>query len=117
MDYFSAIAPGNWTLARGIFATPLYAEKARSFCILEPITEQNLPYLHACDSSKSLFLDLSIYNRVSQIHLQEFQNIKFRIVKMACANNFCTAFCGNSFDSFDLHLESSPAAFKDRIFI
>ncbi|KAK7376241.1 hypothetical protein VNO78_34827 [Psophocarpus tetragonolobus] len=38
MDYFSAVAPGTRTLARGIFSTPYYPEKAGAPCVLEPIT-------------------------------------------------------------------------------
>ena len=38
MGYFSDVAPGTRTLARGIFSTPSYPEKARSPCVLEPIT-------------------------------------------------------------------------------
>ncbi|KAI9119535.1 hypothetical protein K1719_009411 [Acacia pycnantha] len=38
MGYFSAVTPGTQTLARGIFSTPLYPEKAGAPCILEPIT-------------------------------------------------------------------------------
>ncbi|KAK7331503.1 hypothetical protein VNO80_31225 [Phaseolus coccineus] len=38
MDYFSAVAPGTRTLARGIFSTPSYPEKAGAPCVLEPIT-------------------------------------------------------------------------------
>ncbi|KAJ7941265.1 Cell wall-associated hydrolase, partial [Quillaja saponaria] len=38
MGYFSAVAPGTRTLARGIFSTPSYPEKAGAPCVLEPIT-------------------------------------------------------------------------------
>ncbi|KAJ9567578.1 hypothetical protein OSB04_003544 [Centaurea solstitialis] len=38
MGYFSAVAPGTRTLARGIFSTPSYPEKAGSPYVLEPIT-------------------------------------------------------------------------------
>jgi len=38
MDYFSAVAPGTRTLARGIFSTPYYPEKAGAPSVLEPIT-------------------------------------------------------------------------------
>ena len=38
MGYFSAVAPGIRTLARGIFSTPSYPEKAGAPCVLEPIT-------------------------------------------------------------------------------
>ena len=38
MGYFRAVAPGTRTLARGISSTPSYPEKARSPCVLEPIT-------------------------------------------------------------------------------
>jgi len=38
MDYFNVVAPGTQTLARGIFSTPYYPEKARAPCILKPIT-------------------------------------------------------------------------------
>src|SRR5574338_662559 len=38
MGYFSAVAPGTRTLARGIFSTPSYPEKTGAPCVLEPIT-------------------------------------------------------------------------------
>ena len=38
MGYFSVIAPGTRTSARGIFSTPSDPEKAGSPCVLEPIT-------------------------------------------------------------------------------
>ncbi|XVF55842.1 hypothetical protein PTKIN_Ptkin06aG0069200 [Pterospermum kingtungense] len=38
MGYFSAVAPSTGTLARGIFSTPSYLEKAGAPCVLEPIT-------------------------------------------------------------------------------
>ncbi|CAN4118962.1 unnamed protein product [Withania somnifera] len=38
MGYFSAVAPGIRTLARGIFSTPSYPEKAGTPYVLEPIT-------------------------------------------------------------------------------
>lgn len=38
MGYFSAVAPGTRTLARGIFSTPSYPEKTGTPCVLEPIT-------------------------------------------------------------------------------
>ena len=38
MGYFSAVAPGTRTLARGIFSTPSYPEKSGAPRVLEPIT-------------------------------------------------------------------------------
>ena len=38
MGYFRAVAPGTRTLARGIFSTPSYPEKAGAPRVLEPIT-------------------------------------------------------------------------------
>ncbi|KAI9187355.1 hypothetical protein LWI28_027186 [Acer negundo] len=38
MGYFSAVTPGTRTLARGIFSTPSYPEKAGAPCVLELIT-------------------------------------------------------------------------------
>ncbi|PWA76046.1 hypothetical protein CTI12_AA236480 (chloroplast) [Artemisia annua] len=38
IGYFSAVAPGTRTLARGIFSTPSYPEKTGSPYVLEPIT-------------------------------------------------------------------------------
>ncbi|KAL4287296.1 hypothetical protein HN51_054911 [Arachis hypogaea] len=38
MGYFSAVALGTRTLARGVFSTPSYPEKAGAPCVLEPIT-------------------------------------------------------------------------------
>ncbi|MED6127909.1 hypothetical protein PIB30_092535, partial [Stylosanthes scabra] len=34
MGYFSAVAPGTRTLARGIFSTPSYPEKAGAPCVI-----------------------------------------------------------------------------------
>ena len=35
MGYFSAVAPGTRTLARGIFSTPSYPEKTGTPCVLD----------------------------------------------------------------------------------
>ncbi|XLT22730.1 hypothetical protein HN873_054022 [Arachis hypogaea] len=37
MGYSSAVVPGTRTLARDIFSTPSYLEKAGAPCVLEPI--------------------------------------------------------------------------------
>ncbi|XP_019255151.1 PREDICTED: uncharacterized protein LOC109233740 [Nicotiana attenuata] len=57
MGYFSAVAPGIRTLARGIFSTPSYPDKAGTPYVLEPITIFRLTYAEAI---YSLLLDHSL---------------------------------------------------------
>ncbi|KAJ9541811.1 hypothetical protein OSB04_028317 [Centaurea solstitialis] len=59
MGYFSVVAPGTRTLARGIFSTPSYPEKAGSPYVLEPKIRLGIIGRILYGRRTSFFLDLS----------------------------------------------------------